>query len=98
MQGQYFYFNCGSQFWCFSPKCLSFNLLNRKFVVPKKLFKKNGGNHAANQWGKGVLRTSYTQHEPITATMTATLCYTLLLAVVYLGRKAFSLRTQQASA
>ena len=30
--------------------------------------------------------------------MTATLSYTLLLAIVYLGRKAFSLKTQQAQA
>lgn len=38
-------------------------------------------------------------HQPITVTMTATLSYTLLLAIVYLGRKAFSLKThQQASA
>lgn len=48
--------------------------------------------------GTGRFPTILHTHQLITVTMTATLAYTLLLAIVYIGRKVFSLKPQSASA
>lgn len=75
------------------------------FFVGKIFFEKNtnagsvrqpAGVFPTSHYRRGSKATRGNNYQPICFSMTATLSYTLVLALVYLGRKAWSPKTQQA--